>query len=76
MARPVGTIADLTAAHVRKALAGKQPDFEDELQIACAGSVPGLTAIITRNLSEYAHSPVPAMSASDWMASHPLPFAP
>ena len=72
----LGTIADLTAVHVRKALAGKHPDFEDELQIACAGSVPGLTAIITRNVSDYAHSPVQAMSASNWLASHLLPSAP
>lgn len=72
----LGTIADLTEAHVRNALAGGQSDFEDELQIACAGNVPGLTAIITRNLTDYAHSPVPAMSASDWLAGHPLPSAP
>ncbi|HEX2750429.1 MAG TPA: PIN domain-containing protein [Verrucomicrobiales bacterium] len=72
----LGMIADLTAAHVYKALAGKHPDFEDELQIACAGGVPGLTAIVTRNVNDYTHSPVPAMSASDWLASHPLPSAP
>ena len=69
----LGTIADLTALHVRKALTSAHPDFEDALQIACAGSVPGLTAIITRNVKDYAHSPVPAMSASDWLAGHPLP---
>lgn len=67
----LGTIADLTAAHVHVALATARPDFEDELQIACAASVAGLTAIITRNVADYAHSPVPAMSASDWLAGHP-----
>jgi predicted nucleic acid-binding protein len=69
----MGLIADLTGAHVREALAGGRPDFEDELQIACAGSLPDLTAIITRNVMDYGHSPVPAMSAADWLAGHPLP---
>ena len=72
----LGTIADLTAAHVRKALAGRQPDFEDELQIACAGGIPGVTAIITRNINDYAHSPVPAMSASDWLTGQSPPSRP
>ncbi len=72
----LGTIADLTAEHVRKALADNKADFEDELQIACACSARGLTAIITRNLTDYAHSPVPATSASDWLAGHPLLSAP
>lgn len=67
----MGTIASLDARHVQTALESQRPDFEDELQIACARSVPGLTAIITRNLPDYTHSTVPAMTAGDWLAGHP-----
>lgn len=65
-------IAPLEEFHVRQALATGRPDFEDELQIASAGSVPGLTAIITRNLGDYAGAAVPAVTAEDWLAQHPL----
>ena len=69
--RRMGIIASLDAGHVQSALDSQRPDFEDELQIACAESLPGLAAIITRNLSDYAHRKVPAMTASDWLAGHP-----
>lgn len=65
-------IATLDGAHVRKALATDHPDFEDQLQIACAAGVPELSAIITRNLSDYSNASVPAMSAEQWLAArHP-----
>ena len=48
--RRLGIIASLDAGHVQSALDSQRPDFEDELQIACAESLPGLAAIITRNL--------------------------
>ena len=41
------------------------------MQIACASAVSGLTAIITRNLTDYANSPVLAMTAQTWLEQHP-----
>lgn len=66
------TVASLEEPHVLAALASGKADFEDELQIACATSVKGISAIITRNLSDYSHAVLPAMSASDWLARHPI----
>lgn len=62
-------IAPLDQTHVRQALASGRTDFEDELQLASAGGVPGLTTILTRNLGDYAHGPVPAMTAEEWLRS-------
>jgi predicted nucleic acid-binding protein len=67
----IGSVATMDSGHVRQALAGGHSDFEDELQIASASSLPGLTAIITRNLTDYSHAPVPAMTAQDWLLQHP-----
>lgn len=63
----MGSVAGIDSTHVLQALAAGRSDFEDELQIACASQVPGLSAIITRNLSDYGHSPAPAMSADQWL---------
>lgn len=66
-----GAIATMDSAQVMQAISSSHSDFEDEMQIACATAVPGLTAIITRNLSDYSHSPVPAMTAQAWLELHP-----
>jgi predicted nucleic acid-binding protein len=67
----IGCIATMDSGHVRQALASGHSDFEDELQIASASTLPGITAIITRNLADYSHAPVPAMTAQDWLLEHP-----
>lgn len=66
----LGTVIGMNANHVQQALDSGQPDFEDELQIACASQIPNLRAIITRNLVDYAHSPVSAMSADEWLTKN------
>lgn len=65
-----GAIATMDSSHVMQALASSHSDFEDEMQIACASAVTGLTAIITRNLPDYFHSPIPAMTAQAWLEQH------
>lgn len=64
-------IATMDSSHVRQAIGRGLGDFEDEMQIACASAVSGLTAIITRNLTDYANSPVLAMTAQTWLEQHP-----
>lgn len=68
-----GVIATMDSSHVMQAIASGHSDFEDEIQIASANAVTGLTAIITRNLPDYSHSPVPAMTAQAWLEQHPTP---
>lgn len=69
----IGKVATMDATHVVQALSSGRSDFEDEVQIASAAGVPGLSAIITRNLSDYAQSPVPAMTAISWLHAHSAP---
>lgn len=67
----IAEVAPLNSTHVQQALAAKNRDFEDALQIACASQVPGLSAIITRNLRDYQHASVPTMTADAWLEQHP-----
>lgn len=67
----IGSVATMDSGHVSQALASGHSDFEDELQIASASTHPGVTAIITRNLTDYGHSSIPAMTAQDWLLKHP-----
>ena len=69
----IGNIATMASDHVTQALASGQSDFEDAMQIACASSVPGLSFIITRNLPDYAHGSVPAMTAQSWLEQSASP---
>jgi hypothetical protein len=61
----------LDSGHVEQALASGHTDFEDELQIARASTHPGITVIITRNLADYSHGSIPAMSADEWLRQYP-----
>jgi predicted nucleic acid-binding protein len=67
----LGMEISMEANHVQQALATGPRDFEDELQIACASQIAGLSAIITRNLPDYQHAPVPILTAEAWLAQHP-----
>lgn len=68
----IARVAPMDANHVQQALATGHRDFEDELQIACASQVPGLSAIITRNLRDYDHASVRVVTAEVWLAQHPV----
>jgi predicted nucleic acid-binding protein len=71
----VGNIATMDSSHVMQAIASVHSDFEDEIQIACATGVPELTALITRNLPDYSHCPIPAMTAQAWLEQRPIKSA-
>jgi predicted nucleic acid-binding protein len=61
-------IAAMGSREVRAALDSGHPDFEDALQIATAGTVPGLTAVITRNTGDYSSCGIPVRTAEAWLA--------
>lgn len=62
-------IAPVTRAVLDGALASKAPDFEDAV-LAEAAHQAGAQAIITRNLRDFAHSPVRAHTPAQWLAMH------
>ena len=60
-------VAPVTRAVLDAALASKAPDFEDAV-LAEAALQAGAHAIITRNLRDFAHSPVRAHTPAQWLA--------
>lgn len=62
-------VAPVTRAVLDAALASKAADFEDAV-LAEAARQAGAQAIITRNLRDFAHSPVRAHTPAQWLAMH------
>ena len=60
-------VAPVTRAVLDAAHASKAPDFEDAV-LAEAALQAGAHAIITRNLRDFAHSPVRAHTPAQWLA--------
>lgn len=62
-------VAPVTRAVLDAALASKTSDFDDAV-LAEAALLVGAQAIITRNLRDFAHSPVRAYTPAQWLAMH------
>lgn len=62
-------VAPVTRAVLDAALASRTSDFEDAVLAEAALQV-GAQAIITRNLRDFAHSPVRAYTPAQWLAMH------
>jgi predicted nucleic acid-binding protein len=60
-------VAPVTRSVLEAALINKSPDFEDAV-LAEAAHQSGATAIITRNLKDFAQSPVRAYTPKQWLA--------
>jgi predicted nucleic acid-binding protein len=60
-------VAPVNRAVLDAALGSKQPDFEDAV-LAEAARLAEADAIITRNLRDFAHSPVRAYTPAQWLA--------
>lgn len=63
-------IAPVTRAALDQALDNRSSDFEDAV-LAEAALLAGADAIITRNLRDFAHSPVRAYTPAQWLAMRP-----
>ncbi|MFT4175528.1 MAG: PIN domain-containing protein [Luteolibacter sp.] len=59
-------VASTGTEDAKRALALPMPDFEDALQAAAALAWDA-DFIITRNLPDYRHSPIPALSPADFL---------
>ena len=59
-------IIDVTAKDVRNAFHPGVIDFEDELICVCAAHAK-IDYIITRNIKDFIHSPVPAITPEDFL---------
>lgn len=55
-------IISIDAELIKKGLKSKHRDFEDALQILCAGSIPKMDCIVTRNTKDFKDSDIPVIS--------------
>ena len=60
-------VASVTRSVLDAAMSSNSPDFEDAV-LAEAAHQAGAQAIITRNLKDFAHSPVRAYTPRQWLA--------
>lgn len=65
-------VAALSEREIVAALDSDWPDFEDAVQNAVA-ETEGFDAIVTRNPSDFAQSPLPVYSPQQFLALHHLP---
>ena len=65
-------VAPVNRAILEAALARNSPDFEDAV-LAEAAHQAGAQAILTRNLKDFAHSPVRAYTPRQWLAMGAVP---
>ena len=56
-------------ADVLKAWSYAISDFEDALQVACA-EAEGVAVIVTRNVADFANSPIKALTPEDFLQKH------
>jgi predicted nucleic acid-binding protein len=64
------TLTDVTVADYRNAIISGISDFEDAVLAACAKRIKA-DYIVTRNVRDFAQSPVPAISPNDFLGSSP-----
>jgi predicted nucleic-acid-binding protein len=62
-------IIDVTAKDIKKAFHSKANDFEDELISVCA-ECSNIDYIVTRNIKDFSHSSVPAITPEDFLTKY------
>jgi predicted nucleic acid-binding protein len=50
---------------IKNGLHSAHKDFEDSIQIFCAGTIPDIEGIITRNIKDFKESHIPAFTPDD-----------
>jgi predicted nucleic acid-binding protein len=60
-------ITDVGKADILNAMELEMPDYEDALAAQCAKRIKA-NCIITRNISDYVNSPVPAIEPADFLS--------
>lgn len=52
------TVIPVTMDMLKKGLRSNHKDYEDVIQMLCAGSIPGIEAIVTRNMKDFRNSDI------------------
>jgi predicted nucleic acid-binding protein len=60
------TIVGIDEDVIRKSLRSKHKDFEDAVQIICAGSIEKLDCIVTRNIKDFRDCELPVLAPDEF----------
>lgn len=63
-------VADVTADHVQQAQLSSFADFEDAVIFFSSKSISGITALITRNVSDFTAADIPVMTPDEWLIKY------
>lgn len=59
------TVVPVSLEVIKKSLRSQHKDFEDAIQIFCAGEIKNLTGIITRNIKDFSTSEIAVYSPDE-----------
>ncbi len=59
------TVIAVDEGIIKNSLHSAHKDFEDSIQIYCAGTIPDIEGIITRNIKDYKESHIPAFTPDE-----------
>ena len=60
----------MTELEIQSALSSSFKEFEDAIQHFAAKTEVGISAIVTRNKTDYAASEIPVLSPDEFLAKH------
>lgn len=60
------SIVPVSEVILKKGLKSRHKDFEDAIQIFCAGTIDRLDCIVTRNIKDFKGSEIPVMSPDEF----------
>lgn len=63
-------IADVSASHIRQAMASDFTDFEDSVVYYSAIQINDLITIVTRNKANFSSATTPVLTPDEWLATH------
>lgn len=63
-------ICAVSESEIRSALSSQFKDFEDAIQHFAAKAESGVSAIVTRNKTDYSASEIPLLSPEEFLAKH------
>ena len=63
-------VSAVTELEIQSALSSSFKDFEDAIQHFAAKTEGGISAIVTRNKTDYSASEIPAFSPEEFLAKH------
>jgi predicted nucleic-acid-binding protein len=63
-------VADVKADHIKQAMTSSFTDFEDGVMYYSGVQIANITAIITRNVSDFSAADIPVLTPDQWLINY------